>query len=241
MALAIFPPAFASGSGPPLLEFLVPTAFQSQVPRSSTIGVTDRGRRGLPSPRRCRPRALSAPRRFELPHAVRTRVAPCPPDVRFPQDLRSLVPCRRRPWDFPYRAFPSRRAVPPSDGPLLPCGFGVSTAISDAKAPGFSRPVSPRRRHPAAPRNPRKGLETRRRRRDLGSSRSLGHLSTTVTRSNLGSRPASLGLAGSRPDRPLRSLAPFENPFTQRPCGCSSLRPYARAAPGPLLSWDSPL
>lgn len=69
-ALAVFPPAFADGSGPPLLEFPVPTAFQSQVPRSTASGEADRGRRELPRSRRCRPRALSAPRRFELldPH-----------------------------------------------------------------------------------------------------------------------------------------------------------------------------
>jgi len=236
-ALAVFPPALAGGSGPPLLEFPVPTAFQSQVPRSSTIGETDRGRRELPRSRRCRPRALSAPRRFELPRPARTRVAPCPHEPRFPQDLRSPIPCRRRPWDFPYRAFPSRRAVPPLDGRLLPCGFGDSTPNSGAKAPGISRPVSPRRRPRAAPPNPRKGPETRRRGRDLGSSRSLGHLSTTVTRSNLGSRPASFGLAGSLPDRPLRSLAPSENPFTDdravaQACARTSARPPGRCSPG---------
>jgi len=93
-ALAVFPPALADGSGPPLLEFLVPTAFQSQVPRSSATGVTDRGRRELPRSRRCRPRVLSTPRRFELPRSVRTRVAPSPPEPRFPQDLRSLISCR---------------------------------------------------------------------------------------------------------------------------------------------------
>jgi len=129
--------------------------------------------------------------------------------------------------------------VPPSDGRLLPCGFGDSTPNSGAKAPGISRPVSPRRRPRAAPPNPRKGPETRRRRRDLGSSRSLGHLSTTVTRSNLGSRPASFGLAGSFAGPPASKPCSLENPFTGRPCSCPSLRPNAHAATGPLLSWDS--
>jgi hypothetical protein len=38
-----------------------------------------------------------------------------------------LRPCfmPQRPWDSPFRAFPSRRAVPPSGGLLLPCGFDV--------------------------------------------------------------------------------------------------------------------
>lgn len=237
-ALAVFPPAFADGSGPPLLEFLVPTAFQSQVPRSSAIGVTDRGRRELPSSRRCRPRALSAPRRFELPAPFEPELPRARPTRAFPKTCAALFHAADALGIFPTELSPLEEPCCLPTAVVLPCGFSDSTATSDAKAPGISRPVSPRRRPRAAPRNPRKGLETRRRRRDRGSSRSLGHLSTTVTRSNLGSRPASFGLAGSQPDRPLRSLAPSENPFTQRPCGCSSLRPYARAAPGPLLSWD---
>jgi hypothetical protein len=50
-------------------------------------------------------------------------VAPKPP-----WSSRSLVPCRERPWDSPFRAFPSRGAVPPFDGLLLPCGFDVDRA-----------------------------------------------------------------------------------------------------------------
>jgi hypothetical protein len=41
----------------------------------------------------------------------------------------TLRPCfmPQRPWDSPFRAFPSRRAVPPFGGLLLPCGFDVDS------------------------------------------------------------------------------------------------------------------
>jgi len=65
----------------------------------------------------------------------RPRVAPEPP---FTPSLRPGVsrPCYmpRRPWDSPFRAFPSRGAVPPLDGPLLPRGFDFDLT-SGAKTP----------------------------------------------------------------------------------------------------------
>jgi len=82
----------------------------------------------------------------ELPrtHDFRRRYAP---------ERRGLVSCRRRPWDSPFRAFPSRRAVPPSGGLVLPCGF-VARSQSGAKAPV----ISDRFHQRAPPQPPRRSL-----------------------------------------------------------------------------------
>jgi hypothetical protein len=58
-----------------------------------------------------------------------------------------------------------------------------------------------------------------------------------------GDQPEPSGTTGSRPIRPLRSLAPPESPFTDRPrltprLARQSLRPHALRPTGPLLSWD---
>jgi hypothetical protein len=47
---------------------------------------------------------------------------------RYARNVRGLVSCRRRPWDFPFRAFPSRRAVPPSGDP---CFLASSDSTAD--------------------------------------------------------------------------------------------------------------
>jgi len=121
-ALAVFPPARAGGSGPPLLGFLVPTALCSRVPVSAVSGGTEHGRRGVPIPHPYRPRAFSAPRRVQPRRLEETRFPGPLLDGARPGTLR---PCfmPQRPWDLPFRAFPSRRAVPPCGGLLLPCGF----------------------------------------------------------------------------------------------------------------------
>jgi hypothetical protein len=75
------------------------------------------------TPRRVRPRA-SRPLGGFSRDFPRTRVAPCPSRKPLPPELHGLVSCRWRPWDSPCRAFSSREAVPPSDGLVLPCGFG---------------------------------------------------------------------------------------------------------------------
>jgi len=113
-------------SGPPLLRFLVPTTRCLRVPRSATIGSTDRRRRGIPLPRPVPPSGFHNPSAVSAATARRTRVAPDPPfRRRYAPKLRGLVTCRKRPWDSPSRAFPSRGAVPPRRWALLPCGFDV--------------------------------------------------------------------------------------------------------------------
>jgi len=73
-----------------------------------------------------------APLEHSYPHTLETPLAP---------ELGSLISCRQRPWGSPYRAFPSRRAVPPPGGLLLPCGFSLDRD-SGAKTAGLSRSVS---------------------------------------------------------------------------------------------------
>jgi len=132
-ALAVFPPARADGSGPPLVGFLVPTALCSRVPVSAASGVTGRRRRGLPIPHPCRPRAFSAPRRVQPRRLEKTRFPEPTLDGARPETLR---PCfmPQRPWDSPFRAFPSRRAVPPCGGLRAP--LRVRRRPCPARRPG---------------------------------------------------------------------------------------------------------
>lgn len=125
-------------SGPPLLRFLVPTTRCLRVPRSATTGSTGRRRRGIPLPRPVPSSGFLNPSTVSAATARRARVAPNPPfRRRYAPKLRGLVTCRKRPWDSPSRAFPSRGAVPPRRWALLPCGFDVDRT-SGAKVPRLS-------------------------------------------------------------------------------------------------------
>jgi hypothetical protein len=87
-------------------------------------GSLRRGGRGSPNPRRCRPQGSCPSRRFWL-RSRRARTLARSAALRDAPTLRGLVPCRSRPWESPYRAFPSRGAVPDLSGLVLPCGFVV--------------------------------------------------------------------------------------------------------------------
>lgn len=74
----------------------------------------------------------------------RARVAPLPPlRHRYAPELRGLVSCRERPWDSPFRAFPSRGAAPPLGGRCFLAG-SEPTATSGAKTPRLSDRFRPR-------------------------------------------------------------------------------------------------
>jgi hypothetical protein len=89
-------------------------------------------------------RASVAPRRFEPRRLLQARVSPLPQfRRRYAPELRDRLPDRARPWDSPFRAFPSRGAVPPLDGLVLPCGFDVDR-VSGAKIPWLSDRFPPR-------------------------------------------------------------------------------------------------
>jgi hypothetical protein len=129
----------------PLVGFLVPTAFEFRVPRSATTELAPAvggeeyhflagAALGFSQPLGGFSRDDA--REPELPrtHASRRRYA---------WNVRGLVPCRRRPWDSPFRAFPSRRAGPPFDGS---CFLASSDSTADRhESPGDLRPVSPAR------------------------------------------------------------------------------------------------
>jgi len=94
-----------------------------------------------PNPHQCRPQGSCPSRRFwpRSRHArtpCGARRSPWRPDASRP----SFMPLA--PLESPFRAFPSRGAVPALAGLLLPCGFALDrpTARLD---PRYSRPLSP--------------------------------------------------------------------------------------------------
>jgi len=115
---------------PPLLSFLLREHLYQGCPcRHGLASRLVRGRRGLPGPRRCRPQGW-----FPLDGSgcecggadpeepVLFHVAP---------RLRGLVSCRSRSWSSPFRAFPSRGAVPALAG--LSCSLaGSRSTTADA-------------------------------------------------------------------------------------------------------------
>jgi hypothetical protein len=240
-ALAVFPPALAGGSGPPLLGFFVPTALCSGMPGSATIGGADRGRRGLPPPRPCRPRAFSAPRRVRPRRRRKTRVAPDPPATALAPELCGLVSCRNAlgirpsepsPLGEPCRLLggrpaPMRVRPPPSASAAAP----VRRERFPPSATGRAvRQVREDPRHDSEvgrgfPRSPRPPITAR-----------------VAPHGERDDRPGSPGSQAHRPCRPLRSFAPSESPFARRPTRNPGLRPNpVESAAGPLLSWDSAL
>lgn len=144
-----------------------------------------------------------------------------------------------RPWDSPFRAFPSRGAVPPSDGLLLPRGFEVDSRHR-REDPLHVRPLSAARRILAVLGAPAKGRPCAT--RDTGpwlpATVSPPHHHASCPARRLSERQRTLGLAGTRPFRPPRSFAPLGSPFTRptAPFPRACARRIARPT-GPVLSW----
>jgi hypothetical protein len=147
----------------------------------------------------------------------RARVAPNPPFTPSLHPEASRPCCMpRRPWDSPFRAFPSRGAVPPLGGLLLPRGFDVD------RDPGAKTPCVSDRFPPCAAswpcsepprRDDRARLETREHR--LPATVSPPHHHASFPARRLSERQRTFGLAGTRPCRPPRSFAPLGSPFTR--------------------------
>lgn len=118
-----FPRARAHGPGPPLLGFLAPTTLALRVP------LLCHGRRSRPQETGAATPPSVPPSGFREPLGGFGRVAradpSCPEPARtaLTPKLRGRLSDRERPWDSPYRAFPSRGAVPRLRGRLLPCEF----------------------------------------------------------------------------------------------------------------------
>jgi len=101
--------------------------------------------------------------------AARTNPLRGPPSPCAPT-LRGLVSCRSRPLESPYRAFPSRGAVPALAGLLLPCGFALDSPNGAARPKVFAAPFAYRADHSPRLALRLAGLSSR----DDGSPESLG-------------------------------------------------------------------
>ena len=132
--------------------------------------------------------------------------------------------------ESPYRAFPSRGAVPALAGLVLPCGFALDRPTA-RPVPSVSRPLSPARR-PLAAAGPCgfAGLEGR----DDGSPESLGVARHAPGGALVCGVTSRIGRARRtrRPARPLRSFAPLESPFSRRPLLWPELGSTGRCSPG---------
>jgi len=106
-----------------------------------------------------------------VPAALAARTNPLrgPPSPCAPT-LRGLVSCRSRPLESPYRAFPSRGAVPALAGLLLPCGFAHDSPNGAARPKVFAAPFAYRADHSPRLALRLAGLSSR----DDGSPESLG-------------------------------------------------------------------
>jgi len=115
----------------------------------------------------------------------------------------------------PSRAFPSRGAVPALAGLLLPCGFAFDRR-QRSFLEKFTIAFATRAKLFALSSPPEGGPG--RMSRDEGSPRSLRPVaSTRRARRTCRPRLEKTGLAGRRPARPLRSLAPPGSPFCDEP------------------------
>jgi hypothetical protein len=225
-ALAVIPPALASGSGRRLSwGFCAPSTLALRVPPSSaTTGANAvRGRRGLPGPRRCRPRAFSAPRRFEPRRPARPGFPRVRSRQRLPRNYAALFhaanvlgvrPTEPSPLGEPYR-------LPAAVASLRVRARPCRGAVARARREGFRCALDPepRRGHEAHDRDRRDGdAASRPRRRPSNTTRVAPRQDSTAahvtgladhTAGSPASKPCSLResvLAATRPSR--RSLRP---------------------------------
>jgi len=183
-----------------------------------------------PNPHRCRPQGSCPSRRFwPCTRHARTpcgaRRSPWHPDASRPCSMPLA------PLESPFRAFPSRGAVPALAGLLLPCGFAFDRPTA-RHGPRCSRPLSPARR-PLAAAGPKARRTGRLGRRFPGVAR---RRSWRVTALGCGvSSRIGRARRTRRPARPLRSFAPLESPFSLVIAALARVRSSGRCSPG-LLS-----
>lgn len=131
-------------------------AVRSRRPVPTAADSTDRVRRGTPLPRPVPPPGFLSPSAVSAATPRSTRVAPCPLETSLDPQLCGLVSCRKRPWGSPFRAFPSRGAVPPSGGPCFPAGSVATsgTARECSGCRGRFPPSADREPRGRAPKSP---------------------------------------------------------------------------------------
>jgi len=180
-----------------------------------------------PGPHRCRPQGSCPSRRF------------------WPRSRHARTPCgaRRSPWrpdasrscfiplaslESPFRAFPSRGAVPALAGLLLPCGFAFDRPTA-RHGPRCSRPLSPSRR-PLAAAGPKARRTGRPGRRFPGVARA-SHVARYRARLRrlVSNRPGSPDTAAGTPTSKLCS--PRESVLVTT-ASLARLRSSGRCSPG---------
>lgn len=143
---------------------LAPSNARRRVPlvRPTTISRPQQGGWRSPGPHRCRPQGSCPSRRFWL----RTRHARILANPPLPWRPDASRPCFMplAPLESPFRAFPSRGAVPALAGLLLPCGFALDPPNGAARTEGFAAPfpVAPTSRRGSPVRAGRTGRPGRR-------------------------------------------------------------------------------
>jgi len=132
--------------------------------------------------------------------------------------------------------------------PTACCSLAGSLSIATRReGPGDLRPVSPAHPPAATTSDPLREPWRRAEGETLAPHgrhvRSPCRNARVAPHAPLRQPPEPSGTTGSRPIRPLRSFAPPESPFTDRPrlsprLARQSLRPHAPRPTGSLLSWD---
>lgn len=143
----------------------------------------------------------------------------CPgPTLRAVATPGTPRPCSmpQTPLGFALQSFPLSESRAAFRRPLLPCEFGCRPLIRH-ESPGDLRsvsPASPPRAEvaPSRARHRQKKGDASSPDRHVRPPRPARELPRTPT---LNDRPEPSGIAGTRPRRPLRSLAPSENPFSR--------------------------
>jgi len=138
------------------------------------------------------------------------------------------------PLESPFRAFPSRGAVPALAGLLLPCGFAFDQPNGAARTELFAIPFpvasTSRRGSPVrAGRTRRPGRRFPGTTRTLSVARCRARFSAPTSRNDRARRIR-------RPTRPLRSFAPLESPFPSTTATLARGRSSGRCSPGLLVA-----
>jgi len=206
--------AFGLARDPPLLGFFFPRTQLRRVPPTPPRQLSRRcGGRGLAEPSPV-PSSGFLPLSTVLA-ANADRIAPLARHAVFRDapKLRGLVPCRSRPWKCPPELSPLEEPYPLSRAFCFLVG-------SRSTAAGATTPEHERCFPPGADPLPRLARRLRRTHGPgirVSRTAGIGPSCAPECADRSHSRSKTVGLAGKRPARPLRSFAPLVSPFSRRP------------------------